>query len=1065
METERVHEGWSGPVDGDASIADRHADDLAALHRVSTLPPSAADERLGQWLDAGVAAVGAAQGVVLLGTGEELVVRAATEAPLGGVLPDDEVVDPRVTEAMARRLTVASLGGTRPTPGDLDLGRGSVVASPLWVSGEIRGAVALVAAPGHPPFSAWALALVDLVTDGVARVLEHQADERELVAVQSAAEAMIDLIPDPIVRLDRHGYLVDGPTDAPFDPCRAVRGPDEPVDLQAVERLGEGITQALADGELRTIVLATGSEPSSPRVEARVVPASDDEVLCIVRDITERHRAEQALADQVAFEALVTSISTRLISCAADQLDDAIATGLGEIAGFFGADTAFIDELAADGASLHLSHLWTRPGHAGSRRRGQRVDLGGFTWLASRFERSGHVFSRGPRHLAPDPEPYLGTDPDDLAVLWVRLGFGGDLAGVVGLTWTTKDPPAGDEVLGLVRFAADAFHGAIRRRSVALLAEGQAEVFESIARGEPVATSLLGVRDLLARHALGATVLVAAVDDGRLDLVTDEPDDPLVAWLAGLSLGLDNPYGQAAVTGEPVVVADARWDPRFGGLAVPDPGHRSVTVHPVRSSRDGRTLAVVAHLGDGSSAATPRPSVLAPALSLIAVALERAADTRRLAHQATHDPLTGVGNRAALLDRLHLVLARARRSGRGVAVLYCDLDGFKAVNDVHGHDRGDRLLVEVADRIRRAVRPSDTVSRTGGDEFVVVCEDLGTPDQADTIAQRVRDAVEGAPVVLGDARLDLAISVGVALADPLLDDPDRLLRTADLAMYESKQRSQRDRGAPVVLAPWSGARGRLRPPATGLEAELVVAIGDDALDLWHQPLVGRDGSLAGVEALLRWPGVDLGPERVVATAGELGLASALGRWVRRRALADRQGWDVPASLGRRPPVHVNVAGDELVGPSFLDDLVLDLREASAGPGDLVVEVREADLLGPEARSVLAELAGLAVPVVVDAVGQGGLALADLATLPVQAIKLGPDLVARLDVDGAGVEVARSLVLLAHGLAWHSLAVGVETDHQRSVLFGFGVDAVQGRAVAMPAEGADFQAWLVASGEG
>ncbi|CAN5763923.1 hypothetical protein BH10ACT1_BH10ACT1_08600 [soil metagenome] len=1063
MENDRVHEGDPARTrgSGEAAVAERHADDLAALHRVSTLPPGDPDERLVQWLDAGLAALEARQGVVLLGVDGELLVRATTGGAAGGVLTGDEIVDGRIAEVIARRSTVAVLGGTPPSRDDHELGAGALVASPLWVSGEVAGVVAFLAPPDHPPFPTWDLALIDAIADGVARVLEHQADARALVRVESHAEAMIDLIPDPIVALDRDGREQSGRGgDRPFDPCAAVREPGATVDDATVERMLATIGEALDAGSLRTAVFATGSGPEARRVEARFVPASADEVLCIVRDITDRHRVEQALAEQVAFEALVTSISTRLIGCAPAALDDAIVVGLGEIAGFFGADRAFIDELSADGGTLHLSHLWTRPGHEGNRSRGQRVDLAGFGWLTARFERSGHVFARGPRQLPPEATATALVDAEDLGVLWVRLGSGGDLAGVVGLTWTTREPPASDEVLGLVRFAADAFHGAIRRRSVALLAEGQAEVFESIARNEPVATALLGARDLLARHTLGATVLVLTVGESALHLVAEDPEDPWIAWFAELGLDLANPYGQAAVTGEAVAVADARSDPRFGADAVPDPGFRSASVLPVRSPRDGHTLALVVLLGAEPAATMPRVVVRDSALSLVTVALERDLDLRRLAHQATHDPLTGVGNRAALVDRLTVVLARASRTDRAAAVLFCDLDGFKAVNDRYGHDRGDRLLVEVAERIRRAVRPSDTISRTGGDEFVVVCEDLGSPEQAQLIAARVHESIQGTPIDLGDARLDITVSIGVALADPVLDDPDRLLRNADLAMYDMKQRS-RDRLGREAPSGEPGSPLVSMRPVDPFESDLVRAITEGGLSLHQQPLVGRDGSLAGVEVLLRWEDEgrgSTGPERIVAAAAELGLAPALGRWVRREALALRGRWALPAEA-TRPPVHVNVARAELTAPGFIEELLADMRQASTGPDDLVLEVREADLVGPDAWPVLVDLHRLAVPVVVDGVGQGGLPLDALAALPVSGIKLSPTLVGRIDDGPSGVEVVRSLVLLSHGLGWHSMAVGVETEHQRAVLFGFGIDAVQGRAVTMPAGPDDFGRWL------
>jgi diguanylate cyclase (GGDEF)-like protein len=1051
-------------TDDGGLLADRYADDIAALHAVSTLPPGDPEDRMQQWLEAGNQALSARQGIVLLtGDDHQLWVRATVGGQVGGVVPGDEVVDPRIEDVLSRRATVASLGGPATATEEAELGVGALVASPLWVSGKVAGAVAFVATANHEPFTAWQLAVIDLVADGVARVLEHQADVRARVQVESQAEAMIDLIPDPVVRVRRDGQRLADGDDEPlgaFDPCEAVRDQEGDLDDQTLERVREAVAESLDTGALVTAVFATGMDLRARRVEARFVPAEINTVLCIVRDITDRHRAEVALAEQVAFEALVASISTRLISCSPAQLDDAIVDGLGEIATFFAADSAFIDELSPDGQTLRISHLWSRPGCPPSRRRGQQVDVEGFGWLTARFERAGHVFERGPGRVPREATEHAFVDEDDVGVLWVRLGYGGELVGVVGLTWRSHQPPGSDEVLGLVRFAADGFLGAMRRRSIAMLAEGQAEVFELIARGAPVSTALLRAGDLLARNTLGAQVLVVTVTDEGLQLVTERADDARAPWFTELPIDLSNPYGQAVITGEPVVVADARSDPRFGGDAVPDPAFRSVSVLPVRSSRDGRTLAVVAMLGEETGAMVTRAPVRDSVLSLLTVALEREGDERRLAHQATHDPLTGVGNRAALLDRLHLVLARARRTEKTVAVLFCDLDGFKAVNDLYGHDRGDRLLVEVAGRIRRAVRPSDTVCRTGGDEFVVVCEDLGGPEHAETIAERVRESIETVPVDVGEARLDVTASVGVAVADPVLDDPDRLLRNADLAMYEIKDRSRaaRQGAAPrVAVAPAMEPFGR----------DLVAALAVDALDLHQQPLVGRDGSLAGVEMLLRWNHPEhgpLGPERIVTAATDHGQALELGRWVRRHALQLRAGWELQRPSAGRPPVHVNVAGAELVAPGFVESVVSELREAGAEVEDLVIEVREADLRDHATRTALAALDRLSIPVVVDGVGEGGLPLSELATLPVRGIKLAPALVGRLDADGAEVEVARSLVMLAHGLGWRSLAVGVETDHQRAVLFGFGVHAVQGRAVTMPVSAEGFSTWLHAQAE-
>ena len=1087
MDTEpTTGEGAAGPAAAlIAAQADQHADDIAALHAVSSLAPGDPDDRLALLLEAGCAALGVDRGMALLRAGTELTVRVIAGPHQDGPAPGTEVRDRRVDDVLIRQATVATLGGPGAGGGDADshapLGPGALVACPLWVTGRSAGAIVFTSEGPRSPFSSWQLALVDLVADGAARVLEHEADIRELVRAESQSQAMISLIPDPVVRLARDGRRVadDGSLLAPFDPTAASRPPGTERDQAVIARVAASVAAALDTGRLQSDEYAAGPGPRARRLEARYVPAGPDEVLCIVRDITDRHRAEQALGEQVAFEALVASISTTLIACAPEQLDATIDAGLGEVARFFDADVAFIDELSSDGSTLRLSHQWSRDEAPPSQPRGSRVDVSGFAWLTARFERAGHVFARGSGVLPHETTAQSLVADEDRGALWVRLGVGGELSGVVGLTWRTHEPPESDEVLGLVRFAADAFHGAIRRRAVALLADGQAEVFELIARGAPVATAILGARSLLARHTLGATVLIATVDEySHLGLVAEDDEDAAFAGFFGaIEPGLANPFGQAVITGEPVTVADVKGDPRFGPGALPSERFRSATILPVRSPRNGRTLALVTLLGTEAGAPQPRQSVRDSVLSLVTVAVERWIDERRLAHQATHDSLTGVGNRAALLDRLDLVLARARRTGRAVAVLFCDLDGFKEVNDEYGHDRGDRLLVEVAARIVTAVRPSDTVCRTGGDEFVVVCEDLVDGDQGRAIGERVRASIEDTPVDIGETRLPVTVSVGVALADLPVDDADRLMRSADLAMYASKnQRAARrhpsrhgldpdgdpTKGAVVVASPRPVADRHAA--ALALADDLAQALDEGLLTLVHQPIVGRDGSLAGVEALVRWmhPHVgELGPDRILAAAEAMpGLAARLGRWVRRTGLEQRAAWGAGLPDPTHVPLHINVSSEELRSDAFVDTVLAELRNAGVEREALVLELHEHDVVDDEARAVVSRLSDAGISVFIEDAGLGGMPLPELANLAVRGIKISRSLVAGVvDDDPQGVEVVRSLVLLAHGLGWRSIGVGVENSHQRAVLFGFGVHAVQGRAVTMPVTADGLVSWL------
>lgn len=788
-------------------------------------------------------------------------------------------------------------------------------------------------------------------------------------------------------------------------------------------------------------------------------------------DHDERVRLETR--EQLAFEALATAISTELIGCPSEELDVAIERGLGEIATFFAADVAYIDEMTPDGSTLQASHHWTRspttqwPGDG-------RLHAAGLAWLVECFEGGRHVFIRAKGDMPPQAITASLVDVDDKGALWVRLGYGGELVGVLALTWTTHEPPLGEEVLGLIQFAADAFLGAIRRRTISLVADGEAEVFELIARGAPIATALASARSLVKRHVLAAEVVIATVDDaGRLDLVAGPQELSWAQWFRSVEPGLTSPFGQAVTTGEPVLVSDVEGDPRFDPGSLPSPDLRSAALYPARSPRSGRTLAVVAVLGNDRGALRLRPSVRDSVVSLVTVAVERSVDERRLAFQATHDPLTGVANRAALIDRLDVALARSRRSGRPVAVLFCDLDGFKGVNDRYGHDRGDRLLVEVANRIVSAVRPSDTVCRTGGDEFVVVCEDLSDARQSEEIAERVRDAIGSRPVGLEEAQLEVRASVGVSVADAHVDDAERVVRAADLAMYAIKQ-SQAGRNRPesdaaprhdVSASAIATRTDRPTRPLAGIDllaAEFDAGFHSGQLGVVHQPIVGRDGTLVGVEALVCWNHPQRGQlraGRVLAAAGSDPVRHALlGQWIRREALASRAR--CMDSFGLDAPVHVNVAGLELESPGFTAALASDLDRAGVGHDAMVLEVAERDLSSETARAVMADLARTGFSVMVDGAGEGGLPLTDLADLPVQGIKIGPALVARInDQDPHGVEVVRSLVLLAHGLGWQSMAVGVETEQQRAVLFGFGVRCLQGRAVAMPVSAEGLTAWL------
>ncbi|MBX3313363.1 MAG: diguanylate cyclase [Actinobacteria bacterium] len=1037
--------GTSGlAADRELDHADRLADVLAALRGAAVAPADTAD-LFQTHLQAGCRAVAAPAGCVVAGgAGEALTVASVVDPDgVGGWTVGDEVDDASIRRAIEDKVTLAPLGlpGTRP-----------LVIAPVWASGQVAGAVVLLGGVEREVFSALDLALVDLLADGLGRVFEQGAATGGRPAAVLAWEA----VGDRVAVLDGEGReLVAGGATRPFDPARDLRAEGEEIPSAVARSVRDAAGAVLRSGTALTRVFTVGEDPDARSVEARFATLPTGELACIVREVTDRQRMDLVLGEQVAFSTLLRSISTRLLLTDAEDLDSGITGALRELVEFTGASAAAVYELDLGGVRLHRTHRWSEPRFDGE---DVLIQDAGTSWLLGRLATTDHVEVASADGLGAPPG--VSPDPGQGPAVWLRLGTGaitgGDPStgtdGCLLLRWRSGRSGPSATSASLLPNAADLFSGAMRRRRAAILSRAYAQVFEGIARDEPLDRALHAVGRLVGQYTLGSEVVVLAVDGDRLRVAAG--DHRWASWFAEQPLDLTSPYGQAVVTGQPVLVVDSAHDHRFGVGCVPEARFTALQALPVGSSALARPGAVIVVLGSTASGVMVQGPVRSAATSLVAVALERDEDQRRLAHQATHDPLTGVGNRAALVQRLEAALATGRETGRRVAVLYADLDGFKDVNDRYGHDHGDRLLIEVARRIRSAVRAGDLVARSGGDEFVVVCEDLESVDQAAVIAENVHAAVEDEPVELGDVGLPVAMSVGVALADPVLDDADRLLRVADLAMYEAKGRGSRhDDGEPST-----GRLGRSR-----FTVDLVRAISGGDLDIHQQPILGMDGVLVGVEALLRWPGRDhrtLGPERVARAAAEAGYAAALGRWVRRQALTERSGWPM-GSGGRRdvPPVHVNVAAADLLSVGFVVGVLDDLRDVGAEVTDLVLEVQAADLRRPDVRTVAKELAGHGVPLMVDGLGGTGLPLTELVHLPLTGARLGPQISANLATDTAVASVAQALVTLCAGVGWVSHAVGIEDDEQLRRAEDIGFDAIQGWLVGPPLAADEFNRWL------
>jgi len=447
------------------------------------------------------------------------------------------------------------------------------------------------------------------------------------------------------------------------------------------------------------------------------------------------------------------------------------------------------------------------------------------------------------------------------------------------------------------------------------------------------------------------------------------------------------------------------------------------------------------------------PGVGAGFVGTITDITERLAFEAELAHQANHDPLTGLPNRTLLA---RYVAERFRPGSSDLACIFLDLDNFKVVNDSLGHAAGDELLVELAARLRGAVRPGDLVARFGGDEFVVVCEQVDS-DGAVALAERIGEALRR-PVRLGGVEFRPAASVGVTVQTPEHLAAEELIRDCDIAMYQAKASGK---GRITVLDQEARARARDK---LRLVAELRDAIERREISMVYQPIFDTvDGVAVSVESLARWQHRERGaisPTTFVPLAEESGLVNALGLLVLDETCRQLAVWD--RELGSAAPerAHVNVSALQL-DANLPGHVASALHRHGLAAERLSVELTESALMkDPDAaRAILLELRGLGVQISIDDFGTGYSSLAYLRHLPVDCLKVDRSFVAEL-ADGHG-EITSAVIALARSLGLCTVAEGVETVEQAEELTRLGATYLQGFGLAEPLDGATAGSWFAA----
>ncbi len=423
----------------------------------------------------------------------------------------------------------------------------------------------------------------------------------------------------------------------------------------------------------------------------------------------------------------------------------------------------------------------------------------------------------------------------------------------------------------------------------------------------------------------------------------------------------------------------------------------------------------------------------------------------RLLHDAFHDALTGLPNRALFMDHLNLAIARSkRRNEQTFAVLYLDLDRFKIINDSLGHMIGDQLLVGIARRLEQCLRPGDTIARLGGDEFTVLIEDIHNDIEAIVIAERIQQDLS-LPFMLGGREVFTTVSIGIAPSSAEYERAEEILRDADTAMYRAKSMGK---ARYEIFDKEMHARAL---NILQIETDLRRAIERQEFYIQYQPIVGlEDLRLRGFEALIRWRHPERGlisPIDFIPVAEETGLIVAIGEWVLREASRQMREWQVKYPSDPQLFMSVNLSGKQFAQPNLIGEVARIIEEVGIDPRSLKLEITESVVMDniETATEMLKQLRLLGVQLSIDDFGTGYSSLSYLHRFPIDTLKIDRSFVTQMTNNNENAEIVRTIVMLAQNLGMDVVAEGVETSEQLALLRKLNCENGQGYFFSRPAD--------------
>ena len=446
-------------------------------------------------------------------------------------------------------------------------------------------------------------------------------------------------------------------------------------------------------------------------------------------------------------------------------------------------------------------------------------------------------------------------------------------------------------------------------------------------------------------------------------------------------------------------------------------------------------------------------------MSIVRDMTERMADAARIHFLAMHDSLTGLANRTQLNERLELLLDGAGQTKKQLAILFLDIDHFKRINDSLGHAAGDELLVTFAERLKAECGDEALLSRLGGDEFVVVYKQGGNRDVLTAFGERLLAAL-ARPLSIEGRRMSVTASIGVAQFPDDGRSVMALLKNADAAMYLAKSQGR------AVLRFFDPSLARAADRALTVEAQLGEAIRNGEFELFYQPQVSEpDGALIGVEALIRWRHPELGligPSQFINVAEGLQLITPIGQWVLDEALSQIKAWKTAG--WREPRVAVNLSSVQFRAANFVPSVLDALKRHNLIGANLELELTERMLMheGDDTATTLAALTAAGIGLAIDDFGTGYSSLSHLRTLPIDRLKIDQSFVRELTDSRDCFAITEATIRLASSLGMLTIAEGVETEAQRTILRRMHVHATQGFLIAHPMCASDFIVWLRAA---